>query len=210
MRGRVIRERALVLVAVLLLAMLATGCSNNPKSAAAPPASSDQPGAATTKRFVSPAMGVAFRYPADWQLQLDPANDSSQQSLKVEGAVFLTLNVRFERWSATGPPQPFMPANAIDLEQWSRSLTEVSPKARILRRSLVDVGGLLMAAIEFSEPGPPEVGRLHGLSYTSSQPVEAHASYVYFALSCPESGWKAEQSNLLQILGSMRFSGPRG
>jgi len=219
--GRVVSGRALALVAVLLLVMLAAGCSNNPHTAAtpvatsqrptaAPSASPPQPGAATTKQFDSPAMGVAFSYPADWRLQLDPADDPTQRSLEVKGIGLLSLHVHFERASASDRPQPFTAATETDLALWSRSLTGAWSGAHILRRSLIDLDGLRMAAIQFSAPGPLGARSLRSLAYTSSQSPGAHASAVYFNLGCLDMRWRAERPVLLRIIASMRFSRPRG
>jgi hypothetical protein len=206
---------ALLAAAVLVIA----GCGSTASPSASPsPTPSRVAFTVPTKTFSSPAMGVAFRYPASWRWKDigDPATSGnffvvfSDPALRAgQPLLLLHVSVRLPALAAQQSITPFKDAGPGDLQQARVSTLG----AHVLRGGFVRLDGLRLAEVEYRANGRSLLTRprAHRLALVSGKPiVPPGVSTVEINVGGPPVVWQRERSAFAAILASLRFTTPEG
>ena len=176
----------------------------------------------TCRDFESAQLGIAFSYPADWQLEASDASTSfstygmadvgvhSPKGAAQEGA--LAFQVESKQIYDQQPPRPYVSVgrNAARAAQRHED-AENHPSTTF---GLTDVGGLrLLSAQSDGTVSAPFVGtgRYRELSlYSGSSSKSPYPTTVVIHVLAPTAQVRAARATLEAILSTIRFSTPTG
>jgi hypothetical protein len=175
-----------------------------------------------TKRFASAQLGIAFSYPADWQLEASDVSTSfstygmadagvhSPKGAAQEGA--LTFQVESQQIYDQQPPRPYVSVgpNAARAAQRLEN-TKKHPSTRF---GLADVGGLRLLGAQSDRTIPAPfvgTGRYGQVSlYSGSSSKPPYPTTVVIHVLAPRTQARAARATLDAILSTIRFSTPTG
>jgi len=206
MQSRSPRRRPWRAAGLMAVSLLLAGCGSAPHVQ-----SSTSPSPIRTRAFASPALGVAFRYPASWQIQPSQPGTRSGDGVLISGAsgsvaVIVYNSIDYADMHAWRPG-PFGPAGAADLR-----MLEADAPGKPMRARLAPLDRLRMATVEWAADMPAAGGGSkagHAIWYASTAPT-ATQSYVRIAVWCPAVSWNSDKVGLGQLLNSVRFARPKG
>jgi hypothetical protein len=205
----------------LLMAGCGTAASSQHPASPTPspvPAITGPPFTVPTKTFHNTQLGIAFRYPASWQMTpsnyrstfktggIASVDVGSPRGAGRQGAVHLLVSSA--RIYQHKPPRPYMDAPL------SMASGFLEAKAKPTDIGFVRIDRLRLVSAVTSEGAmlPASSKDAWRVQVLFSRPAEEPpwATTVQIEVGCPQSGWQAEQPLLDAILSSMRFSPPTG
>ncbi len=209
--------------------LLLAGCGGSVAPSGSTPSSPTGSPAGTATGLTGPAetfesaqLGIAFSYPADWQLEAADANTSfstygmadfsvhSPKGAAQEGA--LAFSVESKQIYDQQPPQPYVSVgpNAARAAQRLEDAEEHPSTSW----GLTDVGGLrlLSAQSDRTEPAPfAGTGRYRRVSlYSGSRSKSPYPTTVVIHVLAPSRQARAAGATLEAVLSSIHFSTPTG
>jgi len=205
-RSRRLRRWLWLFAGLMVVSLLLAGCGSAARAQLAP-----SPSLTHTRHFASPALGVAFSFPASWRVQPSQPGIRSGDGVLISGAsgsvgVIVYYSARYADRKARRPG-PFGPADAADLKRLS-----ADAPGKPMRAQLAPLDGLRMATVEWVADMPAAGGgseASHAIWYGSTAP-SATQSYVRIAVWCPTTSWSSDKAGLVQLLRSVCFSKPKG
>jgi hypothetical protein len=220
LRREVISRLAGLALVVVLLSLAGCGAEATPASRPSEPGTSSStvaPSAApsslpaATRQYRSPALGIAFLYPKDWELvSTDTFDTDGHGQASVQSPDHLSwfqFQVNSPRAAAGGSPGGFADATGDDLDGM---VSFIDVESKVLTSGFTHLDGLLLAQVEFIPAPSPLGGEPHDRQVSLMSGVAPDGSTVTLGVGAPRAQWKARRHVLLKILASVRFSRPRG